>query len=285
MIEKLAFGRTGHLSTRTIFGAAALGKVTQAAADRTMELVLRHGINHIDTAASYGEAEDRLKPWMQTHRREFFLATKTDQRTEQDSYEQICRSLERMGVDQLDLIQLHALHTEDEWQTAFGPHGALKAVIRAHEEGLARFIGVTGHGVEVARFHLRSLKEFDFDSVLLPYNYVQMQNPQYAADFEELVSVAQARGIAIQTIKALLRRPWGDRPQTAATWYEPLIQQADVDRAVHWVLGRPGMFLMTTGDIDVLPMVFAAAERYQQRPTDAEMSALLREQQIEPLFT
>lgn len=285
MIEQLPFGRTGHVSTRTIFGAAALSKVTQGDADRTMELVLRHGVNHIDTAASYGEAEDRLRPWMQTHRKEFFLATKTEKRTEADSYKQICRSLERLGVDQLDLIQLHALHTEEEWWAVFGPHGALKAVIRAREEGLARFIGVTGHGVEVPNFHLRSLAEFDFDSILLPFNYVQMQNPQYAADFEEVVRVAQARGIPVQTIKSLLRRPWGDREQTAACWYEPLVQQADVDRAVHWVLGHPGVFLLTTGDIAVLPMVFNAAERYERRPTHAEMDELVRAQAMEPLFT
>lgn len=287
MIEQLAFGRTGHLSTRTIFGAAALGRVTQADADRTMELILRRGINHIDTAASYGEAEDRLKPWLAAHRQKFFLATKTDQRGEQASYEQICRSLERMGVDQLDLIQLHALHTEEEWQTVFGKGGALRAVIRAREEGLARFIGVTGHGVEVPKFHLRSLAEFDFDSVLLPYNFVQMQNPQYAADFEALVDVAQARGIAIQTIKSLLRRPWGEREHTAACWYEPLQEQRAVDQAVHWVLGRAGIFLLTTGDIDVLPKLLDAAERFDPalpRPSDAEMQALATAKHMEPLF-
>lgn len=285
MIEKIPFGSTGHHSTRTLFGAAALGNVTQADADRTMELVLQHGVNHIDTAASYGEAEDRLRPWMQTHRKDFFLATKTDKRKYQDSYDQICRSMERMGVDHVDLLQIHALHDEQDWQTVFSGDGALKACIQARDEGMTRFIGVTGHGLEIPKFHLRSLQEFDFDSVLLPFNYLMMQNPQYAADFEQLVDVAQARGIAIQTIKSLLRRPWGERQHTAACWYEPLSDQADIDRAVHWVLGRSGMFLCTTGDIDVLPKVLDAARRYQSRPTDAEMSEMLRQEKMEPLFT
>lgn len=284
MIPIIAFGRTGHESTRIIFGAAALSAVTQDEADRTMDLVAQHGINHIDVAASYGEAEDRLKPWLKDHRAEVFLATKTGERAFQPAYDQIQRSLERMGVDQVDLIQLHNLAEPDEWEVALGAGGALEAAVRARDEGLVRFIGVTGHGVGIADMHKRSLARFDFDSVLLPYNFPMMQNPQYAADFESLVTICLERNVAIQTIKAITRAPWGDRPHTAATWYEPLEEQSDIDVAVAWVLGRPGVFLNTVGDIHILPRALDAAERFETRPSEQEMRDLVEQWQAEPLF-
>lgn len=284
MIPTLEFGRTGHRSTRTLFGAAAFGRVTQEEADRTMELLLQYGINHIDTAASYGDSELRLGPWMERMRDRFFLATKTGERTYQGARDQIRRSLERLRVDHVDLIQLHNLAQPEEWETAMGPDGALKAAIEAREEGLVRFIGVTGHGLGIAKMHLRSLERFDFDSVLLPRNYVLMQNAQYAADFEALFALCQQRNVAVQTIKSITRAPWGERERTAATWYEPLRDQADIDRAVHWILGRPGIFLNTVGDIHELPKVLDAASRFERQPTDAEMAAMLGTRQMEPLF-
>ncbi|HVL24496.1 MAG TPA: aldo/keto reductase [Thermomicrobiales bacterium] len=285
MIPTLPFGRTGHVSTRIIFGAAALSAVTQAEADSTMELIIRHGINHIDTAASYGDAELRLGPWMETHRKDFFLATKTGEREFQPAYDQIRRSLERLRTDQVDLIQLHNLVDQSEWDIAMGPGGALEAAVRAREEGLVRFIGVTGHGLAVAERHRQSLERFDFDSILLPYNYPMMRNPQYAADFEAVVALCQERNVAVQTIKAITKAPWGDQPQTAATWYEPLRDQGAIDVAVSWVLGREGVFLNTVGDIHVLPMVLDAAERFTTRPSDQEMHGLASQWQMEPLFT
>jgi aryl-alcohol dehydrogenase-like predicted oxidoreductase len=278
------FGRTGHRSTRTIFGAAAFSDVTQAEADRTMELLLRFGVNHIDTAASYGDSELRLGPWIEQHRAGFFLATKTGERTSQAAYDEIRRSLERLRVDQVDLIQLHNLVDPAEWETALGPGGALEAAIRAREEGLVRFIGVTGHGTTVAAMHTRALERFDFDTVLLPYNYPMMQNPIYAADFEELLARCRERGVAVQTIKAITRAPWSDRPQTAATWYEPLRDPVAIDRAVHWVLGRPSVFLNTVGDIGVLPMVLDAADRFRGSPSDEAMRKIAEQQAMEPLF-
>src|SRR5215218_9563306 len=203
MIATRPFGRTGHDSTRVIFGAAAFSDVSQDDADRTMDLLGRYGINHIDTAASYGDSELRLGPWLERHRGEVFLATKTGERTYQAAYDQIRRSLERLRVDQVDLIQLHNLVDPAEWETALGPGGALEAAIQAREEGLVRFIGVTGHGTTVAATHARSLERFDFDSVLLPYNYSMMRNPSYAVGFEELVARCQQRGVAVQTIKAV----------------------------------------------------------------------------------
>jgi len=284
VIPTIPFGRTGHDSTRIIFGAAALSAVSQADADQTMELVMRHAINHIDVAASYGDAELRLGPWMEQHRDAFFLATKTGERTRQAAYDEIQRSLERLRVDHVDLIQLHNLVDEDEWATALGPGGALEAAIRARDEGLVRFIGVTGHGTAVAARHLQSLERFDFDSVLLPYNYPMMANPQYAADFEDLITLCQQRNVAVQTIKAITRAPWGDRPHTTATWYEPLQDQDSIDMTVNWVLGRDGIFLNTVGDIHVLPKVLDAAERFDHRPTDDEMRRLVDQWHMEPLF-
>ncbi len=284
MIEKLTFGRTGHMSTRTLFGAAALSRVTQADADRTLDVLLQYGVNHIDTAASYGDAELRIGPWMEKHRSDFFLATKTEKRTYQEAWEELQRSLDRLRVDYVDLWQMHILVDPDEWEVAMGPGGALEAFIEAREKGLVRFLGVTGHGVTVAAMHMRSLERFDFDSVLLPYNYAMMQNPQYAADFEALLAVCRERNVAVQTIKSLARGPWGDKPRTWATWYEPLEDQAEIDAAVHWVLSRPGIFLNTVGDIDLLPKVLDAASRFRQYESAGELEPELAAMGLTPLF-
>lgn len=284
MITTQPFGRTGHLSTRALFGAAALGNVTQDEADRTMDLIMRYGVNHIDTAASYGDSELRLGPWMARYRDQFFLATKTGERTYQAARDQIHRSLERLRVNHVDLIQLHNLAHADEWDIAMGPGGALEAAIEAREQGLVRFIGVTGHGIGIAAMHLRSLERFNFDSVLLPYSYILMQNPQYANDFERLMQACQARDVAVQTIKAITQRPWGDDAHTAATWYKPLTDPAEIERAVHWVLGRSGIFLNTVGDIHVLPMVLDAATRAETPMNEAEMAAQISRLEMAPLF-
>jgi aryl-alcohol dehydrogenase-like predicted oxidoreductase len=284
MIRKQPFGRTGHDSTATIFGAAALGRVEQATADRTLDLLLEYGVNHIDTAASYGEAEDRIGPWMARHRQDFFLATKTGERTYQAAKEEIQRSLERMRVDQVDLIQLHNLVHPDDWDTAMGPGGALEAAVEAREQGLVRFIGVTGHGLAVAAMHRRSLEHFDFDSVLLPYNVVLMQNAKYAADFERLMEMCRERNVAVQTIKGITRGPWGSMERTHATWYQPLDAQADIDVAVHWVLGEGRVFLNTAGDVNLLPKVLDAAARYTERPDEETVAQVMRDLQMSSLF-
>ncbi len=285
MIPKAPFGRTGHMSTRVIFGAAALGRVTQEEADRTLDLLLEYGVNHFDTAASYGEAEDRMGPWMAKYRKQIFLATKTGERTYEKAREQIHRSLERLRVDSVDLIQLHALIDPGEWKVAMGPGGALEAAIEAKEQGLVRFIGVTGHEISIAAMHLLSLNRYDFDSVLLPWNYLLSKNPLYAASFEAVLKVCRQRNVAVQTIKSLARRRWDDRPRTRATWYEPLEEQADIDLAVHWILGQPDIFLNSTGDIYVLPKLLDAASRFTgQGPSEAEMEALVARQEMKPMF-
>ena len=285
MIAKAPFGRTGHASSRTIFGAAALGAVTQTEADKALATLLEHGVNHIDTAASYGDSELRLAPWLKDHRSEVFLATKTGKRDYAGARDEIRRSLERLGVDQVDLLQLHNLVDVIEWEFALREGGALEAAVEARDEGLFRFIGVTGHGLTVAHMHARSLGRFAFDSVLLPYSYVQMRDERYAADFEALAAVCSERGVALQTIKAISLAPWNGRAQTAATWYEPLREQHDIDLAVHWVLGRPGLFLNTVGDVTILPKVLDAAERFESRPPDAELEGLLVQRDLVPLFS
>jgi len=285
MIAKAPFGRTGHMSTRTIFGAAAFWTCDQAEADRTLEVLLEYGINHIDTAPTYGDSELRLGPWMREHRSRFFLATKTGERTYQAARDEIHRSLERLRVDQLDLIQLHALIDPEEWEVAMGPGGALEAIVEAREQGLVRFLGVTGHGTTIPAMHLRSLERFDFDAILMPYNFVMMQNPDYSADFEKVISLCQERNVAVQTIKAVARGPWGEKAKTRTPWYEPLEAQASIDRAVHWVFNRPGVFLNTVGDTEILPRVLDAASRFEAGPTNEEMEADLSAQGITPLFT
>src|SRR6266566_9357709 len=208
MIERRPFGRTGHLSSVTLFGAAALARASQADADRALDILLRHGVNHIDTAARYGDSELRIGPWMARHRKDFFLATKTGSRGGGEARDDIHRSLERLRVDHVDLIQLHSLAHPDDWDRAMGPEGALEACVRAKEEGRARFIGVTGHGWTIAAMHRRSLARFDFDSVLLPYNFFMAQDARYRQSFEEVLAICRERNVAVQVIKSIARGPW-----------------------------------------------------------------------------
>lgn len=285
MINTQAFGRTGHISSRVILGAAAFGEVTQAETDATMELALSFGINHVDVAASYGEAEIRLGDWIGRHGKPFFLATKTGERTAIKAHEQIHRSLELLKVDQVDLLQLHNLIDPQEWATALGANGALEAVVEAREQGLVRFIGVTGHGIMAPVMHYRALERFDFDSVLLPFSYVMAQNKQYLSHFERLVSLCNSKNVAVQTIKSIVHKPWGKDEQNRATWYRPLEDQLDIDPAVHWVLGHESVFLNSVGDIHILPRVLEAANRFETIPTDEEMQTQLSKLGMQPLFT
>jgi aryl-alcohol dehydrogenase-like predicted oxidoreductase len=284
MISTQLFGRTGHQSTRVVFGGAGLSRVTQDEADQTLEVLLRYGINHLDVAAGYGDAELRIAPWLKKHPEHFFLATKTGERTYDGAKRQIHLSLERMGVERVDLIQLHSLADPIEWDTALSPNGALEACLEARDQGLVRFIGVTGHGSQIAATHLRSLERFDFDSVLLPYSYIMMQDPHYAAAFERVAAVCSERNVAMLTIKSIARRPWWGRERTRATWYQPFEDQGDIDAAVHWVLSRPGIFLASVGDIHLLPKVLDAASRYNSAPAEETMHQQRTRLEMLPLF-
>ena len=278
------FGRTGHKSTRVLFGAAALGSVTQDVADRTLDVLLEHGINHIDVAASYGDAELRIKPWLQREPDRFFLATKTGERKAKGAREDLNRSLDRMGVDHVDLWQLHNLADPIEWDTALSPGGAIEAAVEAREQGLVRWIGVTGHGAQIAANHRRSLERFDFDSVLLPYNRITMRLPYYAENFEALAATCAEREVAVQTIKSIARAPWRGRERTTSTWYEPMTEQRDIDLALWWAMGRPGIFLNSPGDVGLLPRFLDAASRFTARPSEAEMDELVARAHPQPLF-
>ena len=284
MIPRQQFGSTGQENTRTIFGAAALGRATDEEAAPVLDLLLQQGVNHIDTAAAYGRSERRVGAWMDRHRKDFFLATKTGERTYEAARDQFHHSLERLRVENVDLLQLHNLVEPEEWEIAMGPGGALEAAVEARDQGLVRFIGVTGHGLDVARMHKRSLERFPFDSVLLPYSFVMMQNPRYAADFAELEALCVERGVAMQTIKGITLGPWDDKPHTHGTWYEPLQDPADIGRAVDWVLGRPGIFLNSAADIGLLPHILDAASRFESGPADAEMREMVSARGMTPLF-
>jgi aryl-alcohol dehydrogenase-like predicted oxidoreductase len=284
MLPLAPFGSTDHPSTRVIFGAAALGGMSQERADATLERVREWGINHIDTAASYRASEDRLQGWLGRHRNEVFLATKTGERRGDAARAELERSLERMAVDHVDLIQLHNLVEDDEWETAFAPGGAVDALVAARDEGLVSHIGVTGHGIRIAGMHRRSLERFDFASVLLPFNFVLMENLAYRDDVEELLATCAERGVAVQTIKSIARGRWSDSDRPHFSWYEPLTDPEPIGRAVRYVLARPQLFLNTTSDARLLPMVVEAASGDLSTPTDDELRADVVEQGITPLF-
>lgn len=290
MIEQIPFGATGHNSTRVIFGAAALGGMKQSRADSTLELVRSYGINHIDVAASYGDAELRLADFLQSHRGDVFLATKTGDRRGDKARASIERSLERMQVDTIDLIQFHNLSTDADWDVVMATGGALEAAVKAKEEGLVKHIGVTGHGTRIAEMHLKSLAQFDFASVLLPYSYMSIQDEQYKTEFDQLYTLCQEKQVAMQTIKAIARKRWApDAEEKRFSWYEPLRDELAIQHAVHWVLSRPGIFLNTTSDATLLKILLDAAMEFDPASTKHDaMTALVAEdaQQFnqEPLF-
>jgi aryl-alcohol dehydrogenase-like predicted oxidoreductase len=285
MIPTRAFGRTGHASTRVVFGAYALSKATQTEADHVLDLLLESGVNHIDTAIMYGNAERRIGPWMERHRGDFFIATKTRRRTYQGAWDDLQRSLDRLRVDYVDLWQMHGLTSPGGWERAMGPGGTLEAFVEARERGLVRCLGVTGHGLKAPAMHSRSLERFDFDAVLVPYSHSLMQNPLYADEFDALVTRCRERHVAVQTIKSIARRPWEGRTKTYNTvFYEPLDSQEAIDSAVHWVLGCPDTFLITAGDMRLLPRILDAAHHFEARPSDADMTAVAAKYAIQPIF-
>ncbi|MCG3225908.1 MAG: aldo/keto reductase [Candidatus Heimdallarchaeota archaeon] len=286
MIPRNQFGRTGHESTRIIFGGYALSKATQSEADSILSLLLERGVNHIDTALGYGNSEKCIGPWMEKHRDKFFLATKTRQRSYKGACEDLQRSLNHLRVDHIDLWQMHGLTNPVGWEKAMGSGGVLDAFIEARDKGLVKYLGVTGHGSKVPAMHLRSLERFDFDTVLLPYNYVTMQNPRYAVNFNELTELCRENNIAVQTIKSVSRRPWEDRPKTYNTYfYEPFETQDAIDKSVHWSLGLPNSFVITAGDMQILPKMLDAAKRFETQPSDIEMNDIVDEYDVRKIFS
>ena len=286
MIPHARFGRTGHLSSRVVFGAAALGAMNPERVAATLDLLDHHGVNHIDVAASYGNgrAESNLAPWLRENRSRVFLATKTGERTGDAARRELESSLERMGVDSVDLIQLHNLVEPDEWDVAHAKGGAADAMFAARDEGLVRFVGVTGHGRRIPGVHLRSLAARDYDTVLFPYNHTMMSWPDYRKDVEALLSLCAERDVAVQTIKSIARGRWGETDAKKFSWYEPISDPAAIGRAVRFVLSRVRLFLNSTSDARLLPLVLEAASGNLEAPADAEMSADEAVHGITPLF-
>jgi aryl-alcohol dehydrogenase-like predicted oxidoreductase len=283
-MEKQPFGNTGHLSSRAIFGSVSLRYAEEEEAEHVLEIILEYGVNHIDTAPRYGDAEICVGNWMKRYRDRFFLATKVDQSSYKEAKEQLYRSLDRLQTDHLDLLQVHNLTDVVFRELAMGPEGTFELLSEAKEEGLTRFIGITGHGAQAPVMHLQSLERFRPDSVLLPCNYLMMQIPQYRENFARLVKICREKDIAVQTIKAAARGLWGDKSRNNITWYEPLNDQNSINNAVHWVMGHTDAFLISTGDIEVLPKFLEAVANFIEPPSEDEMNTLVRERGMTPLF-
>jgi len=272
-MERRRLGRTGHESSVVTLGTAALGRVDQATADRAIQAALDAGVNHVDVAPSYGEAELRLQPWMPRIRSRVFLGCKTRERTREAATAELHRSLERLGTDRLDLYQLHSVGKLADLDACTAPGGALEALVKAREAGVVRWLGITGHTHDAPSTHLEALRRFDFDTVMFPLNFVLWSMPQYRADAEALLAACRQKNVGVHIIKSVAKDPWGDRPKTHNTWYEPFTDPATIDRAVAFVLSQPVTTLCSVGDVTVLPKVLAAAERY--RPLDAAAQAAL----------
>ena len=284
-IAKRKFGNTGHLSSAVIFGAAALWNETQSTSDKILDLLLEYEINHIDVAAAYGNAELRLGPWMLNHRKYFFLATKTNERTYKGAKESIMRSLDLLKTDHIDLMQLHGLTNPIEWDQAMGENGALEALIEAKSEGLVKFIGVTGHGWTVAAIHQKSLERYHFDSILLPWNWFMANYRNYPRDFHNILNICANRNIAVQTIKAVARGPYAAGMKKVYTpWYQPLDDKYSIQKSVDWVLSYKDIFLNSLGDVNILPLVLEAASNMGERPSNKEMNDMANKMGLASIF-
>jgi aryl-alcohol dehydrogenase-like predicted oxidoreductase len=284
-MEKRRFGRSGHMSTIAIFGGAALWEITQEDADKVMEMVIQAGVNHIDVAPSYGQAEERIGPWMPRERERFFLGCKTMERTKQGAWDEMQRSLKKLRTERFDLYQLHAVTTIDELDACTMQGGALEAAVEARQQGLTGYIGITGHGVDSPRVFIEALKRFDFDSILFPLNFVQMADPQYRKDSEELIALCKEKDIGTMTIKTVTKGPWGEKEKTATTWYEPFDEQDEIQSAVNFALSYQVTGLCTAGDTRILPKVLKACENFT--PIDAvERNEMIKSgTRFEPLFS
>lgn len=278
------FGQTGHMSTVAIFGAAAFWEISQPDADKVMEQVIEAGINHIDVAPSYGQAEQRVGPWMPRERNRFFLGCKTMERTRQGAWDEMQRSLKLLQTETFDLYQCHAITTMEDLDAVTMKGGALDAFVEARQRGIIKHIGITGHGADAPKIFLEALRRFDFASILFPLNFVQMGNPEYRRNTEELIAECKAKDVGTMIIKTITKGPWGERQHTANTWYEPFDKMDGIQRAVNFALSYDVTGLCTAGDTRILPLVLRACENFKPMD-DADREELIRTgQQFEPLF-
>ena len=284
-METRRFGRTGHMSTIAIFGGAAFWQISQEDADKVMEAIIQAGINHLDIAPSYGQAEIRIGPWMPRERQRFFLGCKTTERTKEGAWNEMQQSLKRLQAETFDLYQCHAVTTMEELDAVTRKGGALEAFMEARRQGLIKFIGITGHGAQTPQIFLEALRRFDFDSVLFPLNFVQMRNPEFRKSAEELIATCQARDVGTMVIKSITKGPWGERQHTATTWYEPFDKLEEIQPAVNFALSHDVTGICTAGDTRVLPLVIKACENFSRLSRD-EMEEMIKSgEQYEPLFT
>jgi len=279
------FGRTGHESTVAIFGAAAFSQVDQAEADAAMEQVIAAGVNHVDVAPSYGIAEERVGPWLARERGRFFVGCKTMERSKAGAALELRQSLELLQIDHFDLYQFHAITSIEELDDVTRPGGALEAAIEARDAGLARYIGITGHGVDSPAVFLEALRRFDFDTVLFPLNFVQYADPTYRRNSEELLRQCRARDVGSMIIKSIAEGPWGERPQTHNTWYQPFTDAEHIQQAVNFVLSQDVTGLCTAGDTRLLPLVLRACEDYVALSESEQEALIATAEAYEPLFT
>jgi aryl-alcohol dehydrogenase-like predicted oxidoreductase len=284
MLQTRRFGRTGHMSTVAIFGGAAFWEISQQEADRVLELVIASGVNHIDVAPSYGQAEERLGPWMRRERGRFFLGCKTLERTRAGAWSELRQSLQRLQSESFDLYQLHAITSFEELDAVTAPGGALEALVEARQAGLIRHIGITGHGVNAPAIYLEALQRFDFDSVTFPLNFIQAGNPEYYREAEELIRQSRLKDVGLMVIKSVAQGPWGEKEKTHTTWYKPFAEMDLIQRAVNFVLSHDVTGLCMAGDIRLLPLILKACENYTALSLEERQKLVEFGRSYQPLF-
>ena len=283
-METRRLGRTDHMSTIAIFGAAAFWQISQEDADKVMELIIEAGVNHIDVAPSYGQAEIRIGPWMPRERSRFFLGCKTTERTREGAWKEMQESLKRLQTETFDLYQCHAITTMEELDAVTMKGGALEAFVEARQKGLTKYLGITGHGAQAPQIYLEALRRFDFDSVMFPLNFVQMANPEFRTSAEELIATCKAKDLGTMVIKSITKGPWGEKQHTATTWYEPFEKMDEIQKGVNFALSHDVTGLCTAGDTRVLPVVIKACESFSPLNKDEREEMIKSGKQYEPLF-
>jgi aryl-alcohol dehydrogenase-like predicted oxidoreductase len=284
-MQKRRLGRTGHESTLVIFGGAAFWEIDEATAHETLDLVLESGINHIDVAPQYGDAEDRMGTWLPPHRDKFFLGCKTMERTADGAWAEMHRSFEKLHIDSFDLYQMHAVTSLKGLDEALGKGGAIEAFVRARDEGLTKYLGITGHGLQAPVVFQEALKRFDFDTVMFPLNPRLFAMPDYRAEAEKLLAMAQERDVGVMIIKSMAKGLWGEREKQYLSWYEPWDQQDKINEGVRFALSQPGVTaIASAGDVRLLPKVLKAAEAFEPLDEDDREALISAWADLEPIF-
>jgi aryl-alcohol dehydrogenase-like predicted oxidoreductase len=280
-MEKRRLGKTGHMSSIVALGGAAFWKISQAEAEAGIELAVGHGINHIDVAPSYGQAQMRLGPWLEKHRKGMFVGCKTQERSKTRAWEELKRSLEMLKVDYFDLYQFHGVDDLETLGVVLGPEGALEAVLEAKQQGLVRYIGITGHRPFV---YVEALNRFDFDTVLFPLNRVLAAHRNDFNDFTTLLKVAQKKDVGMLAIKSITKRPWEGPTHLYQTWYEPFDEQVEIDRSLWYTLSQGVTTAPMSSDLRLWPMIIDAAERFKPMDAREQADVVAQVRRYRPLF-